>query len=103
MRCKIKAGNHNQITQDEYATAVVIALGLDVRVCEQKDGEDNGDDIPPREDKCKCVRSGAHMPWVVPRAEGYHGRDLEEADLQCVGRANFHTAVGVQGQLVSSL
>jgi hypothetical protein len=33
--------------------------------------------------------SGAHMPGIVPRAKGHHSGDLEEADLQCVGRANF--------------
>ncbi len=94
MGCKIEAGNHHQITQDEYTTAMVIALRLDVRVREQKDGEDDGDDIPPREDERKCVCASAHMPRIVPCAKCHHRGNLEEADLQCIGRANFHAALG---------
>ena len=90
MRCEVEAGSHNQITQDEYTTTMVIALRLDIRVCEQKDGEDDGDDVPPREDERKCVGTSAHMPRVVPRAKGHHCGYLEEADLQCIGRADFH-------------
>jgi len=94
MRCKVEAGKHNHITQDEYTTAMVIALRLDIRVRKQKDGEDDGDDVPPREDERKCVCASAHMPRVVPCAKGHHGRDLEEADLQCIGRTDFHAMLG---------
>jgi len=76
---------------------MVIALRLNVRIREQKDGKDNGDDVPPREDERKCVCAGAHMPRVVPRAEGNHRGDLEKANLQCIGRAYFHAVLGFKG------
>jgi len=66
-----------------------ITLGLDICVWKQKDGADNGDNVPPREDERKCVVS-VPICRVAPRAEGHHRGDLEEANLQSIGRADLH-------------
>lgn len=57
MRREEKAGDKDKIAEDENATAVVVTLGLDVSVGHQEHRQDDGDDIPAREDQAIIQQS----------------------------------------------
>lgn len=92
---------------------MVVTLCLNVSVCHQKHGENDGDNIPTREDKsgkvrdCKLLAENelnyeenireslgnfTHMFRIVPRRESDHKGYLQQTDLKRVGGTDFHTA-----------
>lgn len=52
-RRKVETGGEDKIRKNEDTSAMVVASSFNVCVCEQKDGEDDGYDIPSREYKAR--------------------------------------------------
>ena len=88
---------------------MIVALSFNVGIGHEEHGQDEGDDVPSREDEpgregaleplqrpsTEYSREGpsyfTHVLGIVPGREGDHGRNLQEADLKSVSRTYFHT------------
>lgn len=79
---------------------MIIASRLDVGVSQKEDGEDDGDHVPTREDQSvlvngippcgsknsrESINDLAHLARIVESTKCYHCRDLQQADLKCIG------------------
>lgn len=50
-RCKVEPGSEHDVGKHEHASSVVIASRFNVCVREEEDGQDDGNDVPARENK----------------------------------------------------
>lgn len=92
---KVESRYKDEITQNEDAPTVVIALGLDVGVCHQEYGKNDDDGVPTRKHKGECIADLPHLLWRIPRRESNHSWNLKKADLQGIRRTDFHAQCNV--------
>lgn len=99
---------------------MIVALGLDVGVGHEEHGEDDGNNIPSRQNQTlvdasdtqrgdyrsvknetipESLCDGTHLLRSVPCRESHHSGDLKQTDLESIRRTDFHA----EGILVSAI
>ena len=89
---QVETDHDYEIGQHQDAPLEVVALAFAVDVAEQEHTKDDGHHVPLREDEVEGVVQklfGCNVP-AVDGAEKDKGGDLEETDLESIGRTDLH-------------
>ena len=99
---QIKPDHNNQICQHENTPFEIIAFALAIHVAQEENAQDHSHHVELREDEVEGVVSESRRVDVggVHGGEEDEGGDLQEADLEGVGGADFHREgdVAVHGE-----